>query len=119
MIKFGEFIKNLRIERSLSLREFCRQTGLDASDWSRIERGIFRPPKSKQILGEIARVLNLTEGSDEYNTLFELTAISYVPVDLVANPSVVEKLPVFFRTMRGAKPSRKELEELIEILKEE
>jgi hypothetical protein len=37
----------------------------------------------------------------------------------VSDEQVLDKLPVFFRTIRGEKPSRKELEELIRIMKEE
>ena len=119
MISFGEFVRALRIKNSLTLREFCRVANLDASNWSKTERGLFPPPKSKQVLQEIARILNLKENSDDYNALFDLAAISYIPPDLISDQAVVDKLPVFFRTLRGEKPTRKELEELIKILKEE
>lgn len=119
MISFGEFVKDMRIKNSLTLREFCRLTNMDPSNWSKTERGIFPPPKSKKILLEIANILNLQEGSEDYNTLFDLAAISYIPPGLVSNQAVVNKLPVFFRTLRGEKPTRKELEDLIKIIKEE
>lgn len=119
MIAFGAFIKSLRIKNSLTLREFCRITKLDPSNWSKIERGILPPPKSKQVLEGIARILNLQEGSEDINTLFDLAIISYIPSELIGNQKVVDKLPVFFRTIRGEKPTRKELEQLIKILKEE
>lgn len=119
MITFGEFVKDLRIKNALTLREFCRIANLDPSNWSKTERGIFPPPKSKQILQEIALIFNLKEGSEDYNMLFDLAAISYIPSDLISDQAVVEKLPIFFRTIRGEKPTRKELEELIKILKEE
>jgi len=119
MITFGEFVKNLRIKNSLTLREFCRITNLDPSNWSKIERGIFPPPKSRKILQEIAKVLNLTENSEDLNTIFDLAAISYIPSELVSNQRVVDMLPIFFRTLRGEKPNREELEELIKIFREE
>jgi transcriptional regulator with XRE-family HTH domain len=119
MGSFGEFVKRMRIRNSLTLREFCRQANADPSNWSKIERGLFPPPKSKQVLQGIAGILNLKQGSEEYNTLFDLAAIGYIPPDLISDQAVIEKLPVFFRTLRGEKPTRKELEELIKILKEE
>jgi len=119
MVTFGEFIRDLRIEKKLTLRKFCRMAKLDPSNWSRIERGLAPPPKSKIVLLGIAKILKIEEGSEEYNTLFDLAAISHIPIDLVSDEKVLDNLPVFFRTIRGEKPSRKELENLIKIMKEE
>ncbi|MHA2217637.1 MAG: helix-turn-helix domain-containing protein [Candidatus Hodarchaeales archaeon] len=119
METFGDFVKNMRIKNSLTLREFCRQVNVDPSNWSKIERGLFPPPKSKRVLKGIAEILNLKERSEEYNTLFDLAAISYIPPEIVSDQAVLDKLPVFFRTLRGEKPTREELEELIKILKAE
>ena len=119
MVTFGEFVKDLRMKNNLTLREFCRITNLDPSNWSKIERGIFPPPKSKKVLQEIAKTLNLNESSDDRDALFDLAAISHIPSELISSQEVVDKLPIFFRTLRGEKPTREELEELIEILKKE
>ncbi|MCK4894926.1 MAG: helix-turn-helix domain-containing protein [Calditrichia bacterium] len=119
MRTFGEFIKIMREKNRITLREFCRLAQIDPSNWSKIERGTLQPPKSKIILQEIAKILKLEEGSDEYYLLFDLAAISFIPKNLVDGEDIVQKLPVFFRTLRGQSPTRKELEELIKILKEE
>ena len=119
MITFGDFIKNLRIEKRMTLREFCRSAKLDPSNWSRIERGLAPPPKSKVVLKGIADMLKVEEGSEEYVTLFDLAAIGHIPTGLLSDEQVLDKLPIFFRTIRGKKPSREELEELIRIVREE
>lgn len=119
MITFGEYVRDLRIEKKLTLREFCRLANLDPSNWSKIERGLAPPPKSKHVLQGIAETLNTEEGSEEYNTLFDLAVISHIPTGLVSNQNVINNLPVFFRTMRGEKPSREELGELIKLMKKE
>jgi transcriptional regulator with XRE-family HTH domain len=119
MVTFGEFVKNLRIKRSLTLREFCRVTNLDPSNWSKIERGVLSPPKSRPVLEGLAEALDLAQDSDEFGTLMELAVIGHIPSGLVDDTAVLSKLPVFFRTLRGEKPKRKELEELMRILKEE
>ena len=49
----------------------------------------------------------------------DLAAISQVPDELLSQQSIKENLPVFFRTLRGQKPTRTELEELLRILKED
>jgi len=50
--------------------------------------------------------------------LFDLASISYIPVELMDDAAIIDKLPIFFRTLRGEKPTRKELEDLIEKIKE-
>lgn len=119
MASFGDYVKNLRIQNKLTLRAFCKQVSFDPSNWSKIERNILSPPKSKMILQEIATVLNLKTKSDEWNTLFELSAIGHIPKGLLDDSSVLEKLPIFFRTIRGEKPNRAELEELINLLRDD
>ena len=119
MITFGEFTKDLRLNNQLTLREFCRITKLDPSNWSKIERGVFQPPKSKVILNEIAKVLNLEKGTEDWYTLMDLAAINYIPKDLIDDKSILDKLPIFFRTVRGQKPTEEELEELIRLIKGE
>lgn len=118
MLSFGEFVKNIRIKQGITLREFCKSTDLDPSNWSKIERNILQPPKSKEILLTIANFLKLTEETDLWNTLFELALIGHIPSELINDKKVVEKLPVFFRTLNGQKPNRAELEDLIRLLKE-
>jgi transcriptional regulator with XRE-family HTH domain len=111
---FGTFIKEARIKAELTLRGFCRIMNADPGNWSKIERGILPPPKSKKVLKEIATTLKLAEDSEDWHALFDLASISFIPPDLLDDHSVVEKLPVFFRTLRGEKPAREELENLIE-----
>ena len=117
MRTFNEYVKNLRLEKGISLREFCRRAGIDTSNWSKIERGILPPPKSKKVLESIREVLSLTESSDEYQTLKELTVIAHIPAKILDNQTVIDKLPLFFRTLRGDKPTEKELDNLIKLLK--
>ena len=114
---FGTFIKDARIRASLTLRGFCRAINVDPGNWSKIERGMLPPPKSKKVLKEVAVALKLVEDSDEWHALFDLASISFIPRELLDDSSVVEKLPVFFRTLRGEKPAQRELEDLIQKVK--
>jgi transcriptional regulator with XRE-family HTH domain len=118
MITFGDFVKNYRIKQSITLREFCRLNNLDPSNWSKIERGILPPPKSNKVLSELAKSLKILKNSEDWQTLFDLAAISHIPTELLSDQSILEKLPAFFRTLRGEKPTRKELEKLLKIVKE-
>ncbi|MCJ7833606.1 MAG: helix-turn-helix domain-containing protein, partial [Deltaproteobacteria bacterium] len=58
---FGEFIKKRRIVKGLGLREFCKQIEMDASNWSKIERGVIPPPQDPAFLDKTANLLGLGE----------------------------------------------------------
>ena len=118
MLTFGELIKKSRLQNRITLREFCRLSGIDPSNWSKIERGMLPPPKSKMMLEEIAKILKVKKNSDDWYTLMDLAAITHIPRELLSNQSIVEKLPVFFRTLRGQKPTEEELENLIKVIRE-
>lgn len=109
--KFNDFVKKARIEKRTSLREFCRKTDLDPSNWSKIERGYLLPPKDPETLGKIAEGLGFEKDGENYKILFELAAIASIPAGIIEE-NVLEKIPLFFRTLRGNKPTEAELREL-------
>jgi transcriptional regulator with XRE-family HTH domain len=113
---FAKFIHDKRIAAGLTLREFCRLIGFDASNWSKIERGLSTPPQSKNVLDGIASVLKIEAGSQEYKEMFDLSALSSIPDGLIEE-EILAQLPVFFRTVRGENPSEKELSELLKKIK--
>jgi transcriptional regulator with XRE-family HTH domain len=114
--KFGEFLKELRMRAGLSLREFCLKNGLDPGNYSRVERGMFRPPQDRTIVEKYATALGLERGSDEWLQLFDLAAAErgQVPEDIMSDEELVDKLPVLFRTMRATQVSPENLDEFIE-----
>lgn len=111
-ISFANFIRDKRIAAGLTLREFCRLAGIDASNWSKIERGLSTPPQSVRILNEIASALKIKEASQDYKEMCDLAALSTIPEGLIES-EILEQLPVFFRTVRGEKPTEEELKTLI------
>ncbi|KQC11958.1 MAG: hypothetical protein APR63_03635 [Desulfuromonas sp. SDB] len=115
---FGEFVKKMRLEKDLSLREFCRRIDEDPSNWSKIERGILNPPK-EETLAKIAEVLDIKKDSEQWKKLIDLSQISSatIPSYIMENKEVLNYLPAFFRTVESVKPTKEEIESLIESLK--
>ena len=109
---FSNFIREKRVATGLTLREFCRLARFDASNWSKIERGLLAPPQSKNVLDEIAIILKIESGGQDYKEMTDLAALSSIPADLIES-GILEQLPVFFRTVRGEKPTEEELKTLI------
>ena len=119
MEKFGAYITELRTTRGITLREFCRRNNLDPSNWSKIERSVISPPKSKKTIESILDSIGIEQGSEEYNTALDLGLLESIPEDFIEERNVLKELPVLFRTVRGKKPSSEDLQRLIEFLKNE
>jgi transcriptional regulator with XRE-family HTH domain len=112
---FGEFVRSLRIERGIGLREFCRHLSIDASNWSKVERGILAPPQDMDKLNQIAQVLNIEGDSELYQEFTDKASIAsgIIPKDILSDQETLNSLPMFFRTVRSEKPTPEELEKLI------
>jgi transcriptional regulator with XRE-family HTH domain len=118
-MNFGEFVRTKRLETGLSLREFCSRAETDPSNWSKIERDVLPAPANRQFLDSIARLLKLKKGEKDWYAFFDLASLSQqrIPDDVYEDEEVVSALPVFFRTVRGEKPSQEELDKLLALLK--
>jgi transcriptional regulator with XRE-family HTH domain len=120
-LMYGDFIKEIRAKKEMSLREFCKQVEIDASNWSKIERGILAPPQDEEKLKKIARVLSIKIGSDTWKEMKDLANIDagIIPEDIRSDEEVLKALPMFFRTVRSDKPTAEELDKLINMIKKE
>jgi transcriptional regulator with XRE-family HTH domain len=113
---FGPLLKELRKQKRITLREFCKRANADPGNVSRIERGIWPPPQDGAILERYAHALGIKEGTDEWYRFFDSAAVDcgIVPRDIMDDDEVVKMLPVFFRTLRGTKPTEAEMRALVE-----
>ena len=116
---FGKFIKEQRIKKRIGLREFCKKYNHDPSNWSKIEREVLPPPNDENKLKEWATQLEVDPGSSDWYTFFDLafTEKGRIPADIMKDEEIVKKLPLFFRTLRGQKPTEEELRNLVEIIR--
>lgn len=108
---FAACFKTLRKEKQITLRAFCDAAGADPGSISRMERGGTIPPQDRDILTRYAQVLGLLEGSAEWYQFFGLAAAGrgMIPQDLMDDGALVKQVPAIFRTLRGQKPTEKEL----------
>jgi transcriptional regulator with XRE-family HTH domain len=111
---FTDTIKSLRLEKRLTLRDFCEQVGLDPSNWSKVERGINPPPGDVAVLERLADFFNLS-GAEKLSFL-DAAALQRreIPPDVADNAILQRALPAFFRAARGHELTEAELESLAE-----
>jgi len=116
---FGEFFKEFRIRKGVTLREFCLKHSLDPGNISKLERGVLGPPQDIKKLKEYAHFLGLKEGSSGWHTFVDLASASSgrIPQDIVSDEKLVSRLPVLFRTLRRKKLTKESLKDLIEKLR--
>jgi len=116
---FGEFFKELRIRKGITLREFCLEYDLDPGNISKLERGVLAPPQDMQKLKDYAQNLGVKEGSPDWHTFVDLASAGagIIPQDILDDQELVKRLPVLFRTLRRKKLTKESLKELIEKLK--
>ncbi len=112
---FGEFVKSLRLEKDIGLREFCRRLDVDPSNWSKTERGLLAAPQDEEKLNQIAEMLGIERESALYTELADKAAVDagVIPKDLLSDRETLNSLPMLFRTVRSEKPTPEELEKLI------
>lgn len=117
--KFGKFLYDLRIEKELTLREMCRKVNYDPSNWSKIERGKIAPPSDKKTLELWARTLGLKKESREFKDFIYQANIaqSIIPLDVMEEKELVAALPAFFRTLKNKKPTKEDMDRIIDIIK--
>jgi transcriptional regulator with XRE-family HTH domain len=116
---FGEYFRELRLTRNLSLRAYCEGAGEDPGYISRLERGLLGPPKDAGVLTRLARSLGLSGDSAEWKEFHRLAAIGAgrIPADIMKDEELVKHLPLFFRTISGEQFPDEKLDELIDYVK--
>lgn len=116
--KFGPHLRDLRVSKDMTLREFCERAGVDAGNYSRIERGLFAPP-SAETIRKYAEALDVAIGSDEHTEMLDLAAVDrgQLPSDLLRDEQVVEELPAFFRLLRQRAIDADQVRNLVEVIR--
>ncbi|MBU0476404.1 helix-turn-helix transcriptional regulator [Patescibacteria group bacterium] len=117
--KFGQALKKLRIKKGLTLRQTCRIANYDPSNWSKIERGKMPPPSDEKTLRKWSKVLKISKEKEVQEFVDEANlAQGIIPRDILSQDNVVDFLPAFFRTLRNKKPTKKEINQLIKLIKD-
>ncbi len=117
--KFGRILKSLRIQKGLTLRKASALASYDPSNWSKIERGEMSPPSSEMVLQEWAKILGIYEDVKKTREFIDEAQIArgIIPQDILSQKNAAKYLPAFFRTARNKKPTKKEIGQLINLIR--
>ncbi|HBG93423.1 MAG: hypothetical protein A2X54_07725 [Nitrospirae bacterium GWF2_44_13] len=116
---FGDFFKKKRIELGKTLRQFCLENNLDPGNISKLERGLLPPPQGADKLEAYAQSLKIKKGSDDWYEFFDLARLSAgrIPEEILSDKELLSKLPLVFRTLKGQKLTKEQLNKLAEKIK--
>ena len=120
MARFGECLKEIRLEAGFGLRSFSQAISMDAGNLSRLERGKHRPPKGGVFYEDVAHVLNLNAKDQRIQRLRDLAMeerLSEVSTEVSSYAREVELVPLLLRTISDKKLSKDQIHELVEEIK--
>ena len=120
-MQFGDYFNSLRIKQGLTLRKFAEKFDEDPAYISRLERGRVRAPKSNEKLEFYANALGLKKGSEGFDKFFQLAQVSNKSygIENINDEKLLEKLPVFLRTLDNKGLDEERLESLLKSIKED
>ena len=108
MSKFGEYLKEKRLERGVTTRGLAKDLAVSVSYISELESSVKMPPNSKEekynnLIERISKYLKLSD--EEYNTLrnladSELGAKGYLSNDMT---EYINNVPLAMTALRKAK----------------
>ncbi|NLN01481.1 MAG: helix-turn-helix transcriptional regulator [Lentisphaerae bacterium] len=116
-MNFGELLKDARIRNRLTLRQCSAHLGVDASNWSKVERGVNPAPKDIGVLESWAAFFHLE--ASERQAFFDAAALSRreIPQDIASNTRLLRALPAFFRAVRGNEMNQEKMDQFISDLR--
>ncbi len=117
--RFGEFFRTKRMALGKTLRNFAMENELDPGNLSKLERGISQPPQNREKLEKYAALLDINPDTDDWYTFFDLAATEAgrIPEDIMSDQRVLERLPLFFRSIRGNEITEEQFKKLIELIR--
>lgn len=116
---FGTRLRAMRLAAGIGLQELYRRTGQDAGNYSRIERGLTRPPRDYRKLEPVRAVLGLELESDDWTYLLTLADLERgaLPRRLLTDGQVRPLLPVLLQRLGGGRVTEAQIEALIALIR--
>lgn len=115
---YGSKIRQIRVEKEMTLRELSTRSDIDNAYLSRVERETIKPPQDVELLDAINSALELEE--NQAQELKDQAAVDNekFPTDIANQINKVDGFPLFLRTVSNKKLTNEELQELIKFINE-
>jgi hypothetical protein len=96
------------------------ETGFEASNYSKIERGLAAAPHDHAKLEPLREALGLLENSQEWRELLRLADLSRsaIPRTILSDPQVMAKMPALMRRLDGEVMTDQQIEDLVRLIRD-
>ena len=112
---FGDEFIELRISTGFSLRKFCKKMNLDPGNWSRVERGVSKPPLEEEFYDKVKNIFNITSSKKE-ELISMAKTIRILPKEL-QETELMKHMPVMLRKVDGQPLKNNEIQGLVDWIK--
>lgn len=120
--EFGEWIREKRLSKDISLRKFSNMINISPYKWSKIERGYSKFPMvgynmlDVELVHAIKQVLELS--NEEFDRMDLLIRLHNIENDIIVPPDFRKILPAFWCFSAYKTLSDEDINKLIETIKE-
>jgi len=115
---FGRFLTELMDRKDMTLRELSRRSGIDASNLSKMERGVIYPPRKPETLTALAEALEL----DEVEAM-KLSDLAHLASGMLPESTTslqeIEAIPMLLRAIDNQELTQEQVRKLAEIIEKE
>jgi len=113
---FGDYLRDLRVQRDISMRTLAKELSMDVGNLSKIENGKMKPPMKEQFIENISEILKLSK--DEKEKLIDISSheSGEYPRDIKEVLKEHSYIPVLLRTISNKKLSDEDIRKLTEKL---
>jgi len=115
-MKYGEMLRNLRVEKEITLRELASNSDIDVAYLSRVERCTIPPPQKDELLDAINDAIDATEA--EGRALKDQAAVDnkVFPPDIADKIGKMEGIPLLLRTVANKKLTAEEIRKVTDFI---
>lgn len=118
-ITFGEYVRQKRLDRKITLRSFAKQVGISATFISGMENNDKSAP-SDEVLKNIAEILQLDKGETDklYDLAVQTKASNPLPLDIAETVRENAVVRIALRVAKDLDATDEEWEDFMRRLKE-
>ncbi|MEG0693420.1 MAG: helix-turn-helix transcriptional regulator [Oscillospiraceae bacterium] len=118
-ITFGEYVRQKRLDRKITLRSFAKQVGISATFISGMENNEKSAP-SDEVLKNIAEILQLDKGETDklYDLAVQTKASNPLPLDIAETVRENAVVRIALRVAKDLDATDEEWEDFMRRLKE-
>jgi len=109
---FGDYLRELRIIRDVSLRKLAKELKMDVGNLSKIETGRLKPPMKEDFIDDAADILKLKKEEKQHLIDIASHENGEYPRDIKKNLKEHSYIPVLLRTISNKKLSEEKIREL-------